>query len=435
MGFESQCSLDVQVENSYEKSKSKRIQRAFLVSLILNVLLVAACFIEWHEAGYMLLSKSSFCPKKQVTLAAIEVPPTLEAGLLTMKEKNKEELLDLLQDTHVVSQGYQMRDLALATLVSCHHFDLLRILQGNLAPKEERKCSIKGGTFSLYPGLSEEHFLSIGRFVKSERFPYTPEGLFLALLQNRESVGLKEAFTLTPHYLALDTLFSRTCTIKKEELFDLILSENFALLDSWLVCQKEHPDFSKEATRKLLLQYLALSSKPAAEILVQYDRPFAKDKLTDAQVMVLLGLLDSKPELAREFALDLLESSRASTVYKFAHQTLVKCSEKEGALLAKLSRKELLSHFGKKVPKEELAKGREAKPQVAVASNKKAALPQKVQTVARVEKDQARTYVVQNGDNLWRISKKFQVKIDQIMLANNLSSEALKPGSVLRIPY
>jgi hypothetical protein len=436
MSCDFQFSPDVPVENSYEKSKSDRIRRAFLVSLILNVLLVSACLIEWHEAGYALLSKASFCPQKQVTLSAIEVPPTLEAGLISMKEKNREELLDLLGDTHVVSQGYQMRDLALSTLVSCHHFDLAKPLQGNLAPKEERHCVIKGCNFLLFPGLSEEHFLSISRFVKNERFPYTPEGLFLALSENPVSGGLKEAFTLTPHYVALDTLFSRTLEIKKEELFDLILSENFALLDSWCQGQKEHPDFSKEAAEKLLLSYLALSSKPAAEILVQYDRPFAKEKLTDAQAMMLLGLLASRPDVARDFSLELLESNRGSPVYKFAHQMLVKCSEKEGALLAKLSRNELLAHFGKKVPAKDLAKAKPAntKQQVQVASNKKTA-PQKVQPVTHLEKPEVRTYVVQNGDNLWRISKKFQVKIDQIMLANNLASEALKPGAVLRIPY
>ena len=44
------------------------------------------------------------------------------------------------------------------------------------------------------------------------------------------------------------------------------------------------------------------------------------------------------------------------------------------------------------------------------------------------------TYVVQKGDTLWSISRKFNVSVDTIKSANNLSGNVLSIGQVLNIP-
>jgi LysM repeat protein len=49
-------------------------------------------------------------------------------------------------------------------------------------------------------------------------------------------------------------------------------------------------------------------------------------------------------------------------------------------------------------------------------------------------KKQEHTYIVQEGDSLWKISKKFNVNIDRLRAYNQLDSDALKPGKSLRIP-
>ncbi len=44
------------------------------------------------------------------------------------------------------------------------------------------------------------------------------------------------------------------------------------------------------------------------------------------------------------------------------------------------------------------------------------------------------TYVVQNGDTLWKLAKQFNTKVDEIKKLNNLSSDNLSIGQVLQIP-
>ena len=43
------------------------------------------------------------------------------------------------------------------------------------------------------------------------------------------------------------------------------------------------------------------------------------------------------------------------------------------------------------------------------------------------------TYVVQEGDTLYKIANKTGLTIDQIKKDNNLNTETLKPGQVLKI--
>ena len=43
-------------------------------------------------------------------------------------------------------------------------------------------------------------------------------------------------------------------------------------------------------------------------------------------------------------------------------------------------------------------------------------------------------YVVQDGDSLWKISKKFRVSVTKLKDSNGMQSDTIKTGMVLRIP-
>ena len=40
-------------------------------------------------------------------------------------------------------------------------------------------------------------------------------------------------------------------------------------------------------------------------------------------------------------------------------------------------------------------------------------------------------YIVQPGDSLWKIAKKFHTTVDNILLTNGLASETVSPGEKL----
>ena len=44
------------------------------------------------------------------------------------------------------------------------------------------------------------------------------------------------------------------------------------------------------------------------------------------------------------------------------------------------------------------------------------------------------TYTVKSGDSLWNIAKKFDVSVEELKAVNNLNSNLLNIGQVLRIP-
>ena len=50
------------------------------------------------------------------------------------------------------------------------------------------------------------------------------------------------------------------------------------------------------------------------------------------------------------------------------------------------------------------------------------------------DKQRTLTYTVKSGDSLWKISQKFNVSVDSIKQANNLTNDKIFPGQKLVIP-
>jgi LysM repeat protein len=478
-----------QLRDAQAKKRARRLSQALCVSVLLNITLFFFCAYESQEMGYFLLRKSHYKPSTHLpSLPFSDKNGTLEEALLSLSAKTTPELLVLLEDETLLVDGYKVRDLALGLLASSRHFNMQKALPGNLSPQQARVIHLADTEIKLFPGLASEQVTTLLRYVKEERYPFTAEGLFCELTLTPQEIELKEAFSHTQEYVLVETLLSRAGQVTRDDVLDLLHAGDWKLLREFADSELQAQDFSPEKRQQFLLAYLACSSKKAAEFLFTFDREFTLHKLDDAQVITLLSLLEGAPLLHQDCALTLLESERSDDVWHAAQGELVKLSKQEE--LVAFSRGEVLAHFGRKVPVSEkviatapLSKKQEGKapgkkPQSVKAdakltpATKAGSVPKsqpKKTTATKPSQNKSSTgtttskttsskippkaiakvspkqttpkkaarqiiYVVQNGDNLWRISKKFQVDVALIRQANNLQSDALKPGLALRIP-
>ncbi|HXF29604.1 MAG TPA: hypothetical protein VN457_07110, partial [Chlamydiales bacterium] len=304
--------------------RTRRLKQALIVSLLANVAFSLLSYVEWNEVGYLMLEKFQFAPKKEAAVSAeapfIAMPASLEEAITAFNDKSANEMIELLYDDTIVLDGYRRRDLALSLLTSLHHFHLAKALPGLTAVKEERRVTMNGLQLTLYPQLTNEQFVLITRFAANERYPFTAEGLFAKLKEVPFDEGLKAAFAASREFVLLETLFKNE--VSQNDLLQLVSSCDWATFSSFVEGQQKTFDRSTEKKRAFLLQAVNHSAKPAACILYTLDRNFVVHTLDDTQCLIVLTLLDTKPELSKEYALALLESERSSKVWKLAAATL-----------------------------------------------------------------------------------------------------------------
>jgi LysM repeat protein len=322
-------------------------------------------------------------PASEISLESpIAVDKSCHEVIRYFKSLTYEQLVANLKDSRLVENGYTQRDLALAVLISCHHYDFPRALKGMPQPVQKRliidgmRQSGKALQVIAYPGLTDRHFQSIITFAQTEKWPQTTQGMFANLQKQKElDPSLIDAFYQTPEFSAVETLFKRAdVKIEKNELLKVIIEGSWPLLNHFTEQQKVAQDLSPAKRQRFLLEYVKASSKSAAYLLLKTDLAFATKKLDDDNVLAILDLIDQKTPETEKFALDLLTNPRIDAVWKMA--------------------------------------AKKAKQQP---------VPE-------------RTYIVQNGDNLWKIARRFHVDIDSIRSRNHIEGDSLRPGNVLRIP-
>lgn len=339
-------------------------------------------------------------------------------ALRAMAKLSFRELVSLLTNKELLEEGYTKRDLALAALAAFRHFNLEKAL--GATPLQKRIISLdKGELVELYPGLSEEQFEAIVRFAYREKWPLTAKGL-LDLLQKlplpREE-SLSQAFSMTPEFYALQLLFQKTDTGQETSiLIDLAAEGSWELLDRFAKEQTQLLDLSVEKRRRLLLSYLALHSRTAAQLLLKTDFQFSLKRLDDRGICDLLSLLSSDNEETYNFCLALLPSPRSDKVHEAA---LVKMYEfiKE-PVPSPLNIEMAIARF---CPN---ALEKVQRPEIVPVNPSQVASPEK----------QPRYHVVSEGDSLWKIARHYKVKVDDLVQVNGIEKDRLYPGMTLRIP-
>ncbi len=377
--------------------------------------------------------------QQQVPLADVRSCGTVIAHLSKL---SFDQLLSKLQETKLIENGYTERDLALACLVNFYHFDLARALGKSFKP-QQRLLLWKNETMNeaiplvIYPGLTQLQFETILQLAKTEQWPLTPRGLFLLLQKQKGEQNIDpsliEAFMTTSEFLAVELLFKRgEVPLSKQELVEVILEGNWFLLSQFVEQQRQLNDLSQAKREKFLLDYIAKGSQAAAYLLLKTELEFASKKLDNAQVVTILQLLPRKTPESERFALSLLMSPRSTSVWQ---QASLKLYEYAGEPIPKdwnyqTSLKRFVSKDIPILQKE--VNHSSSKPMIAAETRSHVATIRPVQD--RLASTQYRLYIVQEGDSLWKISRRFGVDMEILKKKNQLKSNAIKPGTVLKIP-
>jgi hypothetical protein len=387
---------------------------ALIFSGALNIGLVTALVFSAFE--------DPDAPALSAKLAArtSSVEPANRQFLSDLLKLSFSELIVYLTNRDPVEDGYTKRDLALSVLTSSHHFDLEKALSA--APLQRRAVSLSPDQIiELYPGLADEQFQAIIRYAYQEKWPLTSKGLFLMLQKwpkNGRDPSLCEAFFSTPEFYALQTLFQKTEAPQDPySLLDLTLEASWDVVEQFAQDQAKALDLSLDKRRSLLLSYLSLRCPAAANLLLKSDYQFAKTRLADGGVLLLLDLLREKTAVGERFCVDLLHSPRSDAVWKAAAEKLYGFAGDPSPV--PFDRQVALARF------DALPASIEPTPAPAV----------RAKTSVAQDSARFREHTVQDGDTLWKIARQHKVKVDDLIRLNDLEKDRLLPGMVLRIPH
>lgn len=421
--------------------KIRRLTIGLVVSGGINVVVLAFLFY-WVMTERVPIpyceSKPANQEEQQAPLADFRTCGEVVRG---MKDLSFEQLVARLQQKQLVENGLTQRDLALTALVAFHHFDLKRALTEQ--PQEQRGFSCGKSTSGkpvhviVYPGLTDKQFGEIVHFAQTERWPITSRGLFALLQKNEEQdKTLNDAFSLTEEYLAVETLFAHASSqISKTDLLSIIREGNWRILKDFVQKQRISHDQSDARRQLFLIEYIRQGSPTAAYALLKMDPDFAAKKLDDKDALAVLNLLKNKSPEAEKFALEMLTSPRttivwqhsAARLYEYAGEA-VPSSWSYQNVLKRFAPKRLVTRNLNTPPKPTLSVPVPAPAAPVVA----AAKPKKPPPMPSTSKD--RYHAVKEGDSLWKIAKKYRVTVESLKSRNQLKSDVLKTGTILKIP-
>ncbi len=413
-------------DNPYLR-RIRRLTQALIASGALNILL-ATLFVYWAvrerpPTPYFELKPADV--REQQTPLAID--KSNSEVLRSFKTLPFEQLIAKLSSLQLVESGYTQRDLALAALIAFHYFDFSRALLGQEQPQQQRLIMLgfkpdgKPVEVTVYPGLTEAQWQAITQFAHRERWPLTAKGLFLKVRKQKQypDTSLLDAFFLTPEFLSVETLFNRAeVPVDKNELLAVIRQGNWPMLASFFEQQKQAQDLSPARRQRFLLEYIERGSKAAVYLMLKTDGAYAVRKLDDTHIIALLAQMTEKTPIAERFALAVLTTPRSDAVWNSASERLYQYAGEP--LPEKFQHHAALKRF---LPK--LAANKTVQVPVSPTKAPQPPSPKSQKEIA---------YVVQEGDSLWKISRRHKVEIDKIKAYNKLETDFLKPGTTLKIP-
>ncbi len=380
---------------SITTKKNRWLLQTLILSGALNVALIGIFF-------YFLIRDNplhfSFEPKVEVK---VEKTPLSASFLGQLQALSFDHLVELLSDQRMVEQGCRVCDFAAAALATFYDFDVPRALGRGRLPL--RRWVFDEMTFTLFPGLSEKDFSTLMAFAKEERFPFTTKGLVKRIKANEQDSELLAYFCHTAEFILIERLFARTgLPISKGTVLGMVREGGWERLAHFYESQEERGDLSDGVRQELLVDYIEGGSKTAAYLMLVTDPKFAQLQLGDRHVVQMLELLDVKTKEAAEFVAALMDSPRGEEVCNRAFQRFAEYEGEDvaGRYILRPGMGELRPTF------------RDSPPAAPAPS----------------------THIVQPGESLWLIARKYNVSIELLMEVNHLQSSVIRAGKTLKIP-
>lgn len=390
---------------------------ALFISAALNLILVAYMFF-WaltDRPPMPYFEAAQISPTKEVRQAA---NPTNALIVRSYNALPYEQLVLKLQKKGLVEDGFSERDLALAVLATYYDFDVDKALSSRPTPLQRRWMSLGESQESIqvFPGLSNEDHEAVLVFLKTEKWPFKAKGLFQFLKKDstRNDPSLIEAFTLTSEYSWIEKLFKGTA-VDTDRLIALIAEGDWGAVSSLVERIKKQKEPLQEMRQRYLLTELSNGSKQAAAIFLQTDYDFALKRLKDESVDQMVKTMTVADPLTLKYLNAIAASPRSERTKQLALKQYEALSGKKWEPLV-----------SREIP---VIKTLPVKPKSAAPIQQK---PVAAKPKPAPIKDTL--YIVQEGDSLWKLSKRYKIPVERIKAYNQLKSDALKPGSALRIP-
>lgn len=401
---------------SFERNWMKRarfLMLALIFSGTLNIGFLSAFIYSNGKEGKLV----------HETISPQKTRFTNEQILRSYRTASFADLLLRLESKELIEEGYAKRDLALACLSAFHHFGVEKALGGISLQKRILSFQVEQEVVEVeaFAGLKDEHFEALLQFARVEKWPFTAKGLFNIICQSPYPYdpSLLEAFYCKVEFHSLYSLVQKYDPLAQKPLLVSLLKEG-----SWELLQKfskklvEQQSYTEETWQEFLTSYaLDLHSKIAADFLWRREKEYVLKRWNDTQLAVFLDLLREQKEREGALALELLTSQRSDSIRQKAAEILYLQVAEEVPNPCDYT--EALRRF---CPKKE----------GAVFSPAASLFP--VVTCAAPMKKAEMIHVVQAGDSLWKISRKYGVSIDAIIKLNQLESDRLRQGRKLQIP-
>src|ERR1700733_1480271 len=245
-----------------------------------------------------------YCEHLPVHLSQ-ESPPVIATRPLInvidyYKTLSLEQLMNELSNSESIENEFTYRALALAFLVTFHHFDVQRAIQSKEMPLRQKIIVSKSNLdmpveLLIHPQLSKSDYEAVLQFARTEEWPFTSFGIFQKLLTGDVTPSLEEAFYHTPHFMAVEVLFRRVNKpVMRRELLQIILEGNWEMLSTFYSEQRILLDLSRARRQKFLLLYADNGSRSAAYMMLKAEGKKALMELEDHQIIKILSLMDER---------------------------------------------------------------------------------------------------------------------------------------------